>query len=45
MTDLKQWFANAIATISEAILQRTCQEIEYRVGVPCATKGANREVY
>ena len=45
MTDLKQRISNAIATIDEAMLQRTWQEIEYRLDVLRATNGAHIEVY
>ena len=37
MTDLKQGISKAIATIDETMLQRTWQEIEYRLDVTCAT--------
>ena len=45
MTDLKQKIFNAIATIDEAMLQRTWQEIEYRLNMIRATNGAHIEVY
>ena len=45
MTDLKQRISNAIATIDEAMLQQTWQEIEYRLDVLRATNGAHVEVY
>ena len=45
MTDLNQKISNAIATIDEAMLQRTWQEIEYRLDVLRATNGAHIEVY
>ena len=45
MTDLKQRISNAIATIDEAMLQRTWQEIEYRLDVLRATNGAHIEMY
>ena len=45
MTDLKQGISNAIATIDETILQRTWQEIEYRLDVICASNGAHLKVY
>ena len=45
MTDLKQRISNAIATIDEAMLQRTWQKIEYRLDVLRATNGAHIEVY
>ena len=40
ITDLKQRIANVIATIDEAILQRTWQEIEFRLDVLHTTNGA-----
>ena len=43
--DLKQRISNAITTIDEAMLQRTWQEIEYRLDVLRATNGAHIEVY
>ena len=45
MTDLKQRISNAIATIDEAMLQRTRQEIEYHLDVLCEINGAHIEVY
>ena len=45
MTDLKQRIFNGIATIDEAMLQRTWQEIEYRLDVLRATNGAHIKVY
>ena len=45
MTDLKQRISNAIATIDEAMLQRTWQEIEYRLDMLRATNGAHIKVY
>ena len=45
ITDLKQRITDAIATIDEAMLQRTWQEIEYRLDVLRATNGAHVEVY
>jgi len=39
--DLKQRISNAITTIDEAMLQRTWQEIEYRLDVLRATNGAH----
>ena len=45
MTDLKQKISNSIATIDEAMLQRTWQEIEYRLDVIRATNGGHIEVY
>ena len=43
--DLKQRIPNAMTTIDEAMLQRTWQEIEYRLDVLRATNGAHIEVY
>ena len=43
--DLKQRISNDITTIDEAMLQRTWQEIEYRLDVLRATNGAHIEVY
>ena len=45
ITDLKQRISNAIATIDEAMLQRTWQKIEYHLDVLRVTKGAHREMY
>ena len=45
MTDLKQKISNSITTIDEAMLQRTWQEIEYRLDVIRATNGGHIEVY
>ena len=45
MTDLRQTISNAIATIDEAMLQWTQQEIEKRLDVFCATNGTHTEVY
>ena len=43
--DLQQRISNAITTINEAMLQRTWQEIEYRLDVFRATNGADIEMY
>ena len=43
--DLKQRISNAMKTINEAMLQRTWQEIEFRLDVLRATNGAHIEVY
>ena len=43
--DLKQRIPNAMTTIDKAMLQRTWQEIEYRLDVLRATNGAHIEVY
>ena len=45
INDLKQRITDAIATIDEAMLQRTWQEIYYSLEVLRATNGAHREVY
>ena len=45
ITDLKQRISDAIATIDEDMLQRTWQEIEYRLDVLCLTNGAHIEMY
>ena len=45
INDLKQRITEAIATIDEALLQRTWQEIDYRLDVLRATNGAHIEVY
>ena len=45
MNDLKQRITDAIATIDEAMLQRTWQEIESSLGVLRATNGAHVEVH
>ena len=45
MTDLKQRISNVIATIDEAMLQQTWQEIEYHLDVLHATNGVHIEVY
>ena len=44
MTDPKQRISNTIATIDEAMLQRTWQEIKYRLDVLRATNGAHVEI-
>ena len=43
--DLKQRIFNAMTTIDEAMLQRTWQEIEYRLDVLRATNGAHIKEY
>ena len=43
--DLKQRISNAMTTIDEAMLQRTWQEIEYRLDVLRATNAARIELY
>ena len=45
MIDLKQRISHAIATIDEATLQQTWQEIVYRLDVLRGTNGAHIEVY
>ena len=45
MTELRQRISNVIATIDEAMLQRTWQEVEYRLDVLRATNDAHIEVY
>ena len=45
ITDLKQKISNAIATIDEDMLQRTWQEIEYRLDVLRFTNGSHIEMY
>ena len=40
-----QKITDAIATIDDAMLQRTWQEIEHRLDVLRATNGAHIEVY
>jgi hypothetical protein len=45
ITNLKQRITEAIATTDEDMLQRTLQEIEYRLDVLRATNGAHIEVY
>ena len=45
ITDLKQRIFNVIATIDEAMLQRTWQEIEYRLDVLRVIKGTHLEMY
>ena len=45
VTDLKQRISDAIATIDENMLQRTWQEIEYRLDVLRLTNGAHIEMH
>ena len=45
ITDLKQRISYAIATIDEAMFQRTWQEIEYRFDVLRVTKGTHIKMY
>ena len=43
-TDLKARTTDAFATITEDMLEKTWREIDYRLDVLCATKGAHVEV-
>ena len=45
ITNLKAKIINAFATITEDMLENTLREIDYRLDVLCATKGAHVEVY
>ena len=45
ITDWKQRISNAVGTIDEAMLQRTSQEIEYRLDVLRVVNGAHIEMY
>ena len=45
ITALNQRISDAIATIDEDMLQRTWQEIEYRLNVLRLTNGAHIEMY
>lgn len=45
INDLKQKITDAIATVDDATLERTWQEIEHHLDVLLATNGAHREVY
>jgi hypothetical protein len=45
ITNLKQRITDAIATTDEGMLQRTWQEIEYRLDVLRRTNDAHIEVY
>jgi len=45
ITNLKARITDAFATITEDILENTCREIDYRLDVLRATKGAHVEVY
>jgi hypothetical protein len=45
INDLKQRITDAIATVHEAMLERTWMEIEYRLDVLRATNGANVGVF
>ena len=45
ITNLKARITDVFATITEDILENTCREIDYRLDVLRATKGAHVEVY
>ena len=45
VTDLKARIIDAFATITEDMLENTWREIDYRLDVLRATKGAHVEVY
>jgi hypothetical protein len=45
VTNLKARITEAFATITEATLENTWREIDYRLDVLSATKGAHIEVY
>jgi hypothetical protein len=45
LDDLKTHIRNAISAITADMLHRTWQELEYRLDVFCATKGAHIKVY
>ena len=45
ITNLKARLTDAFATISEHMLENTWREIDYRLDVLRATKGAHVEVY
>ena len=45
MTDLKARITDAFVTITEDILENTWREIDYRLDVLRATKGAHVEVF
>ena len=45
ITNLKARITDAFATITEDMLENTWREIDYRLDVPRATKGAHVEVY
>jgi len=45
ITNLKTRITNAFATITEDMLENTWGEIDYRLDVLRATKGAHVEVY
>ena len=45
ITDLKTRITDAFATVTEDMLENTWREIDYRLDVLRATKGAHVEVY
>lgn len=45
INDLKERIIDAIATVDEAMLERTWMEIEYRLDVLRATDGTSVEVF
>ena len=45
ITDMKARITDAFATVTEDMLENTWREIEYRLDVLRATKGAHVEVY
>jgi len=45
ITNLKARIIDAFATITEDMLENTCREIDYRLDVLRAIKGAHVEVY
>ena len=45
ITNLKARITDAFATVTEEMLENTWREIDYRLDVLLATKGANVEVY
>jgi len=45
ITNLKARITDACAIITEDMLENTCREIDYRLDVLRATKGAHVEVY
>ena len=45
ITNLKARITDAFATITEDVLENTCREIDYRLDVLRATKGAHVDMY
>jgi len=45
ITNLKARITDAFGTITEHMLKNTCREIDYRLDVLRATKGAHVDVY